>query len=306
MQKRKTLEWSTLFDDEEDVPKKQIFKLFSQRGIKKVKQTIKQEPTKVEKKEVKKETKIVPATLEEYALSTEDKIFIHRLEKNSILADPNVSLLPPMVDVLSYVSKMEESSRPPWFIATQNAIIEDDKRYPKLDVLTRAYIEPFLVQCDTNKGQRPCAQQQCQSELMGGFRCRELLLPNQLNTPTSTRMPGMCYLCHLACTNALFWESLNNKDAENKEMYSIHHFIVQVDIEGEYRLDKTLMGRDTTFSGLFGPFPVFNVNNYKKVQMNNSMLYTWRESDSMVFHQSPDPIVSKINTLQEEGKYLKQ
>ena len=315
MSKRKKIEWSALFDEEEEDDDEPLVVLFSQRGIKKTKPLfVKKEKQKI-KKEIKKEPNLNfpsgntpkgPLTLEEYKLSNEDQIFIHRLKNNSMLADPSIGPLPPMVDVLSYVSKLEASVRPPWFATSLNTIVTNGKKYPKLDVLTRAYIAPFLVQC--SKDQRPCGQPVCQSEQMGGFRCRELILPDQLASSV-VQIQGMCYLCHLAHTNTLFWNALSNsKTIDEREVFSIHRFIVQVNVEGEYRLDKTLMMSDKkpSYVGLFGPFPVFNVNNYKKVQLNNSTLYAWRESDTMVFHQSPDQTESKHTTLQEEGKHLIQ
>lgn len=312
MSKRKKIEWSTLFDEEEEDDEPLVV-LFSQRGIKKKKPLfIKKEKPIVVKKEKQEvglnfpKGNLEPTTLEEYKLSNEDQIFIHRLKNNSMLADPSVGPLPPMVDVLSYVSKLEASVRPPWFATSLNTIVTNGKKYPKLDVLTRAYIAPFLVQCSGD--QRPCGQPVCQSEQMGGFRCRELILPDQLASSV-VQIQGMCYLCHLAHTNTLFWNALSNsKTIDEREVFCIHRFIVQVNVEGEYRLDKTLMMSDEkpSYVGLFGPFPVFNVNNYKKVQLNNSTLYAWRESDTMVFRQSPEQTESTDITLQEEGKHLIQ
>jgi len=299
MEKRKPVDWSALFEgDDPTPPAKKMFKLFSQR-----KKPIKQEPVDEPVVVQKAPPQVIePKTLAEYTLGTEDKIFIDRLTNNSVLADPSIGDLPPMTEVLSYVSRMEDNERPPWFISSRNTVISDGKNYPKLDVLTRAYIAPFLVQCSANE--RPCcvAPGQCQSEKMGGFRCRELLLPDQLGSPDAIHMQGMCYLCHLANTNALYLEAFNGKGFPEKQVYSIQHFMVQVNIEGEYRLDKTLMG-DETFYGIFGPFPVFNVNNYKKIQLNNSTLFAWCESDTMVFHQSPATVESTANTPQAEGKH---
>jgi hypothetical protein len=185
--------------------------------------------------------------------------------------------------------------QPPWFEASQHAIINSQTlEFPSMDVLTRRYLEPFLREPDKRSHvERPCSHATCESIRLGGFRCRELLMPEQLAKVQATRqtrdlpvVQGWCFLCHLFETNRLYWESLNRIQSKTQKTndqptVQIHHFIVQVDVPGEYRLDKTLMG-DRVCMGLFGPFPVYNSNWYKAVRLENG-LQAWLESDSLVF-----------------------
>jgi hypothetical protein len=139
-----------------------------------------------------------------------------------------------------------------------------------MDVLTRGYIQEYLRAPFVKDEEQPCQNHQCESERRGGFRLRMLNLKNNY----------WCYLCHLYHTNRLYVESLNRKQ-DTDRVYQIHFFMVQVDVPGEYRLDRTLIG-EKDVRGLFGPFPVYNVNNYIQITYPNGCK-GWQESDSMVF-----------------------
>jgi hypothetical protein len=137
-----------------------------------------------------------------------------------------------------------------------------------------------------DKSSSPCISPagQCQSELLGSFRCRALLLPNQL--ALNDRV-GMCYLCHLYTTNVRYIEARDQPDANLLPSYCIHAFNVQVNIVGEYRLDRMLPGIMNTFTGIWGPFPIYNVQNYQAVPNGpGDNLKRWVESDTMVFRLS--------------------
>jgi hypothetical protein len=60
--------------------------------------------------------------------------------------------------------------------------------------------------------------------------------------------------------------------------------MVFVDEVGEYRLDQCLTG-EVMSQGLYGTFPIYNVNNYTKTELKNGCK-AWLESDTMVFRLS--------------------
>lgn len=277
---------------------------------------------------------------EEEEQKTEEKKKIkslrdYAIEKEKLLELPTEKheQLPSMKDVLSYVSRLPV--RPFWFKASQENIINSNalKKVPQMDVLTRGYIKPFL-----KSGPYPCRNIRCESERLGGFRLRILQMPG--------RNDGVwCFLCHLYETNKLYFESLNRFDFEQelkkilkslnlghlpanletarsmidklpkgfvekweKELscdYQIHYFMVQVDVPGEYRLDRTL-DNEKDVRGLYGPFPIYNVNNYKKLNNQNE----WIESDAMVFRltqtMSSNPIESCCTTKKDKGNSYSQ
>ena len=208
-----------------------------------------------------------PRTLQEYSVNEKDVLFIRRLEETGRLADSYIRQLPPMKEVLSYVASLPE--KPLWYRASQDAIINSRSlNFPDMDVLTRDYIREFL-----RMGDLPCNNPNCESERLGKFRIRQLPLRGG-----ST----WCFLCHLFYTNKLYFQSLNRKNDDHR-VFQIHSFMVQVDVEGEYRLDKCLMG-DKDVRGLYGPFPLYNCNNYVVTDYNG--VKGWAESDTLVFRLS--------------------
>jgi hypothetical protein len=292
-------------------------KKFSNRDV--IKKREKEEEEEGKKEEEKKKIK----TLHDYAI-----------EKEKLLEIPTEKheQLPSMKDVLSYVSRLPV--RPFWFKSSQENIINSNalKRVRTMDVLTRGYIKPFL-----KSGPYPCKNIRCECERLHGFRLRILQMPGKND--------GVwCFLCHLYETNKLYFESLNRFDFEQefkkilkslnlshlpatletarsimdklpkgfvgkweKELscnYQIHYFMVQVDVPGEYRLDRTL-DNEKDVRGLYGPFPIYNVNNYKKLNHNEII-----ESDAMVFRltqtMSSNPIESCCTTKKDKGNSYSQ
>ena len=214
-------------------------------------------------------------SLQDYALDAKDQrdvIFIRRLEETGRLANAYVRELPPMREVLGYIATLKE--KPLWYKTSQESIINSKTlKFPDMDVLTRDYIMSFMRTAIKGQGEVECNNPNCESERLGKFRIRQL----PVNGST------WCYLCHLYYTNRLYLESFNRK-TDDAYVFQIHHFMVQVDVEGEYRLDKTLMG-DKNVRGIFGPFPLYNCHNYSPTELKNGCK-GWIESDSMVFRLS--------------------
>ena len=230
-------------------------------------------------------------TMQEYSLNAKDQkdaIFIRRMAQLNKPSD--VNLLPPAQSVLAYVADLQDEDQPLWFKSSQAAIINTENiEFPKMDVLTRTYLKEFLRQA--RDGERPCGKPECESERQGGFRCRELLIPS-FQMPLH---PGWCYMCHLYKTNKRYAKRMCNQEpkkaknmtAQEREellMLPIHQFIVQVDIDGEYRLDRTLVG-DKHCVGIYGPFPLYNANYYKAAKHPQGG-ECWIESDQLVFRLS--------------------
>lgn len=227
-------------------------------------------------------------SVQDYSLSIKDQrdvVFQRSLEALNRLSDGQIPSLPPMRRVFTYIAKMTEGDQPPWFKSSQAAIINaQNLQYPRMDVLTRAYMMDFMRQASNAKGERPCGKVKCISERMsnGVIRCRELILPSSTDRPPH---PEWCIMCQMHHTNKRYAQNRSKVDADSQElMLPIHTFIVQVDVEGEYRLDKTLLG-DNECLGIYGPFPLFNVNFYAQTTFPNGTK-GWVESDELVFRLS--------------------
>lgn len=225
-------------------------------------------------------------TVQDYSLSLKDKrdvVFQRSLEQMNQFGEGQVHTLPPMRAVLAYIASLED--QPEWFKSSQAAIVNaQNLKFPQMDVVTRGYIADFLRQ--PREGERYCGKTKCISEHMsnGTIRCREFILPSQTDLAPH---PGWCVLCHFHATNKAYLKNLSKSagDVDPKElMLPIHTFIVQVDVVGEYRLDKTLMG-DSVCVGIYGPFPIFNVNFYAQKEFPGH-LKGWVESDDLVFRLS--------------------
>ena len=199
-----------------------------------------------------------------------------------------------MKNVLSYIASVP--NRPLWYISAQNCIVDSNIRYPKLDVLTRGFILHYL-RTPKDKTEKACENKYCESERLGGFRIRILGIQNN----------NWCYLCHLFYTNSLYIESHNRKNPNERE-FQINFFCVLVDVPGEYALSSTLMGAKD-IKGLYGPFPAYNVRNYRKVDLNNGCK-GFIESDTMVFRHSQttplDQTKSICTTQLDTGKDFSQ
>lgn len=229
----------------------------------------------MEEKKSHQKLKVTRQRVADYGLSQgggEDSIFIHKLEEAG--RSTELHSLPPVTDVLAYVERLPE--RPIWFEAAKQRLGAGGLKFPNLDVLKRIYIRDFLRA--PLKSEEPCENLTCESERLGGFRLRKLLLPMQ-------KLNRWCFLCHLYFTNRLYLESLNRKVDPAKPIVQIQHFMVENDcIPGEYHPDMTL---DLTQNvhGMYGPFPIYNCYNYTQTVFPNGCK-GWLESDAMVFRPS--------------------
>ena len=219
-----------------------------------------------------------------------DRAFFRKLVRMGKTNEKH-SLLPDQVDVLRYIKSDIHKDPPPWYNRAHEDLLNNSYSFPPQEALCRDYIYNFLREPIDNE--RACNRPNCHSLVIGGFRCRELVMPNESLTRD---IHGWCYICHLYETNRLYWENIGKETSEtiHKNVYSIHHFIVKTDSIGEYRLDKTIQG-DSNVVGIFGPFPFFNQNNYVKIRDdngNNRLL----ESDSMVFRLPPKASVQIENS----------
>jgi hypothetical protein len=134
-----------------------------------------------------------------------------------------------------------------------------------------------------------CIAHVMSEEVLGqgnGFRLREIILNDAVirinaDPPGSNPMdhlgpiPEMCYLCHLwtalqDCTEQR--DHIEQQEQERKDLTSldtlyddnvviINRFMVMVDRLGEYDRTKMLSG-DQVKLGIWGPFPLFNRQNY--------------------------------------------
>ena len=211
----------------------------------------------------------------EYTSVEEDNArFLRRLAKINQTSEAHGNLFPDQAEVLQYIESLRPEDAPSWYQKAIDGLAKASQRYPAQPVLCREYIKAYLR--EARGDERPCNHPNCQSQEMGGFKCRELVLPGD---KLRRGVRGWCYICHLYEANRLYWESLNTP-AEGK-IFSVHYFTVFTDRPGEYRLDKTIQG-DGGVSGIFGPFPIFNVHNYAKVSVGNGK-HGWRECDTLLF-----------------------
>jgi hypothetical protein len=219
----------------------------------------------------------------EYTSKEEDDArFLRKLAKISLTSQQHGNLLPDQREALRYIDQLTAAEQPPWYEHSLRQLSEAKLQYPAQPVLSRTYLKHYLRQAHGDE--RECNRPNCKSLEMGGFRCRELLMPGDFHPAVC----GWCYICHLYEAARLFAESLNMPSDEGGHVYAIHSFTVFTDQLGEYRLDRTIQGEDGV-PGIFGPFPLFNVHNYVKVR-NVHGQYGWRESDSLVF-QEPSKVL---------------
>lgn len=203
----------------------------------------------VKKRRNRKIVENPPETIQDYSLQSKgqgDVIF------NRIV---NVPILPSVKNALSYL------------VNSQNLIVNSQYlQFPEMDTLSRInYLLDFMREANIRVNERPCFRPNCQSMAMGKFKCRELIIPRK----GREEVAGWCIMCHYYETNRLFNE---NYDAGIIVNHPIHAFIVLVDSPGEYRLDRTILGTDYTddkMRGIYGPFPLFNIANYKMSTTSN-------------------------------------
>lgn len=218
---------------------------------------------------------------------------------------------PPLIDpaqVLAYCAKLKLEM--PWYVSMQNFVAGSDGTYefPDTPVLSRQVILQFLREPAPLSGEQPCmnldrephdpAEQglvRCIGHRMSetqlgvgkGFRLRELILPRS-NT-------AICYLCHL-------WIGLceamrqRDKTAERArpdmtdppatKVTLINSFMVMVGQLGEYDPEKMLTS-DKVGLGIWGPFPLFNENNYIAVARKPDAPAHFDETPNLLFRLTP-------------------
>ena len=239
------------------------------------------------------------------------------------------------LDILKYIGQLTDDAQPPWFISSQNAIIEADLEFPSIVAIHRSHLLSFMEECEPNNPRhRPCSRgHECESFRLSehrapgqGFVCRELLMPIKWSKIKSVskshaaeHLPGYvgwCVLCHLANTTRIYLENYNrvykrgadteNRPLEDGQCHMIHNFIVYVDIQGEYRLDRTLLG-DTQPMGIFGPYPIYSPLNYEPSTRTRNDRKCWLENENLVFRLPPvdlRQVESSPTTEREQGKHL--
>lgn len=217
----------------------------------------------------------------EYTSKEEDNArFLRKLATISMVSEKHGNRIPPQVQVLRYIDNLTPEAGPEWYENALKQLADTSTRYPAQPVLSRKYLANFLR--EPRDKERECVHPNCKSVEMGGFRCRELLMPRELDLHPTIR--GWCYICHLYESNRLYWENRNpppNKNKKGVQVFCVHFFTVFTDTIGEYRLDKTIRGDEDT-TGVFGPFPIFNVNNYVKIGVGGGKC-GWKENDALVF-----------------------
>lgn len=245
---------------------------------------------------VDSEPAFIPQDLQEYTLGSQEAIYLHRMKQKGPLEDV-VQKRPQYKEVIEYIQSLKESDQPNWYKTSVSAIVSNDHlNFPNPPVLTRSYISEFMRECTTSSPQeweRPCSRPDCISKRNGGFRCRELLMPADLghimSVPEAERkkhlpvLIGWCYLCHLEDVTDSYLKNLRKTDEMRREdgIRQIHLFVVQVNVPGEYKMEKTCLG-DEKFCGIFGPVPLFSPTNYQ-VSKTSAGLRCWLESDKLVF-----------------------
>jgi len=217
-------------------------------------------------------------TLTEDMKTEEDVDFLEKMEQLNRANKKFGNILPDQEEVLRFIENLQVEKQPVWFHKVHDDLADTGRKYPQMPVLSRVWLKNFMRA--PKQGERECSHPNCKSMEMGGFRCRELLLPSDTGDSLEQKW---CYICHLNETNRLYWQCLNTEwqDIDISKPFTIHYFIVATDRVGEYRLSKTIQG-DSLVRGIYGPFPIFNVNNYIKDEVENGV-WGWRESDSLVF-----------------------
>ena len=185
---------------------------------------------------------------------------------------------------------------------TYHRLLEEGQGYPDLPLIDRAYIQNFLRGPMRSNRERPCSNPICQGEGIGGIRCREFLLPDD---PVFPDTHGMCYLCALHATTEV-WLELKEKDENeliNMKALAIHRFNVKTNMVGEYKLSQTIPVNPKHNVSVFGPYPMYNVNNYTKI--GNRI----QESETLVFRLAQEALKqtwsSQATQAGEESRFVR-
>ena len=216
-------------------------------------------------------------------------------------------------DVLAYCAKLKEEM--PWYVSMQNFVAGSDGvyEYPDVPVLSHQVILTFLREPSAANGERPCvnldrepqqpheqglvrciAHRLSEAQLGPGkaFRLREMLF----DEPKRADPPDLCYLCHLwtGLCDALRQRDKTAErarpdmtDAPPETVVLINRFMVMVDQVGEYDRNKMLVS-DKAGLGIWGPFPLFNEQNYVAVERKaGTGPAHFDESPNLLFRLTP-------------------
>lgn len=215
-----------------------------------------------------------PETIQDYSnqrTGNHDVNFTRKMEAHT---------LPVYKNALSYLTTLDN---PPSYVGnTQNMIVNSQYlKFPEMDTLSRVgYLLDFMREASSRANERPCSRHVCQSQVMGKFKCRELILPRKGREANA----GWCIMCHYHETNRLY-----NENYDTVVNHPIHAFMVFVDLPGEYKLSRTILGeelKDDKMHGIFGPFPLFHIDNYKASETPNG-LKCWIEDEKNLVSTSP-------------------
>lgn len=267
-----------------------------------VKQNIKLVRTKTEITECPIET------LEQHAVR-EDRIkrFALNLEQSSRTVEDVVIATPSFseIDVLAYCSQHKDEM--PWFVSMEKYVAGSVYEFPDVPVLSRKKIVDFLREPNPldrkerycfnldraplpHEGKTQCVAHRLSEERLGpgkGFRLRELVII------MDGSIPEYCYLCHLWLT---LCRAIDQRDRTEERMRAnmvtpatrgddkimiMNRFMVVVDQPGEYDRTKMLVS-DKINTGIWGPFPLFNENNYV-LDCRKGSLRSFVETDNLLF-----------------------
>lgn len=207
-----------------------------------------------------------------------------------------------MKDVFDVLGSLESGKRPAWLGASINTAVANGLNISAVPIYSRQYLSTFWREPHPERPwERPCKRAEtgeCESHRLSGgaFVCMEFLnlsdytrLMGVAESKRAMRLPtihGWCVFCHYREPNLEYLKQLDkirDRRDETPRIERIHHFGVQVEVEGEYRLDKTLTGT-TIAMGLYAPFPIYNANNYWVVpNYQRTGLRGICESDAWVF-----------------------
>lgn len=166
-----------------------------------------------------------------------------------------------------------------------------------------------------------CIAHQLSARALGdgnAFRCRELLFNGQSvkinealeHNPKAdvdaflSPLPELCYMCHVWMTTAACLDQKNKADQRKRtDMTNVeqanptlitifNRFMVDIDKPGEYDR-RAMLASDDVALGVWGPFPLWNDNNYVPVKVvapdTGAIVWGFEERDQLVFRLSGIP-----------------
>lgn len=265
-------------------------------------------------------------TLEQHNVrDNEAALFAERIEAQS-LRPSNALIInqPPSAKVLADYRKY--TTDPVWtsFSRLQTQVAVEGLHYPDVPAFNRAYLQYFLRE-PIGPYERPCLNldkpcsdgrvfeciaHQMSTRQLGvgkGFRLREFLMKDEsvrINNAIEQKhpnplsllnpVPELCMLCHLwtafhAATDqrdgADERERRNMTDDTNPTVMIINRFMVMVDKLGEYDRHRMLTS-DKISMGIWGPFPLFNENNYIAIPRSAAEpARRFQETDNLLYHE---------------------